>query len=250
LLERVIRETRDAGFQEEKYEALYLRLRWDSESLMSLVNKRVSHLIRRRYQPKSTVGWPDVFPSSIKSESFDHWLVSRTLYRPRDIIAFVNEIIHRGGSSGINIRVCDAAESIYSSKRLDALAQEWYTDTKFLKNLAGCLKGMPTTFALSEIPQKSIENALLEIASHSSDRHDVVVDLAMQATVSDLPTMKARIRLVALLFHWGVVGVKVEAHKRSLFAFRDEASLSQNLITDATRVTVAPVFHRELGIVP
>ncbi len=52
LLQRVISATRDSGFQAEKYEAMYLRLRWTEPQLIDLVTKRLTRLIKQRYTSK------------------------------------------------------------------------------------------------------------------------------------------------------------------------------------------------------
>lgn len=49
LLDKVIHSSREAGFQEEKYESLYLKLRWNKQQLFDLIEKRINHLIRSRY---------------------------------------------------------------------------------------------------------------------------------------------------------------------------------------------------------
>ncbi len=49
LIGRVFDLTRDAGFQEEKYEDLMLRIKWSSSDLENLLNKRIGLLVREHY---------------------------------------------------------------------------------------------------------------------------------------------------------------------------------------------------------
>jgi hypothetical protein len=51
LLDRVVRLTRDAGFQEEKYETLYLPIEWTKESLTGFLNARIDKLVKRATPP-------------------------------------------------------------------------------------------------------------------------------------------------------------------------------------------------------
>ena len=44
LIERVFDQTRDGGFQEEKYESYYARLKWDRDDLESVVSTRVNEV--------------------------------------------------------------------------------------------------------------------------------------------------------------------------------------------------------------
>jgi len=46
---RVLKETDQAGFQEEKYRSLYLPIRWTREQLADLLDARVSFMFKRKY---------------------------------------------------------------------------------------------------------------------------------------------------------------------------------------------------------
>ena len=54
LLERVFKRTRDAGFQEEKYDSLLLPIRWDGNDLIEVLNKRIARLVERFHNNIST----------------------------------------------------------------------------------------------------------------------------------------------------------------------------------------------------
>jgi hypothetical protein len=45
LLDKVIRVTGDAGFQEEKYESLYLPIEWSRDRLLELLDRRIDTLV-------------------------------------------------------------------------------------------------------------------------------------------------------------------------------------------------------------
>ena len=51
LIERVFRLVREtgAGFQEEKYQSLYLPLRWQRKKIIEILDKRIAKLVERRY---------------------------------------------------------------------------------------------------------------------------------------------------------------------------------------------------------
>lgn len=53
LLEKVILETRDSGFQSEKYEDYTIRLKWDATLLNELLNKRINYLFRKNIVRKT-----------------------------------------------------------------------------------------------------------------------------------------------------------------------------------------------------
>lgn len=89
LLRLVFDQTRGAGFQEEKYESLFLRLRWKPSQLRELVDLRIGMLVREQYTSKR-VAFNDIFRGEVRGESAFDYVVNRTLSRPRDVIAFVN----------------------------------------------------------------------------------------------------------------------------------------------------------------
>ena len=68
LLRLVLDQTRDAGFQEEKYESLFLRLRWKPAQLRELLDLRVSMLIREQYTTKR-VTFNDIFQERLEERA-------------------------------------------------------------------------------------------------------------------------------------------------------------------------------------
>ncbi len=99
LLQTVFERTRDAGFQEEKYQSLLLHLNWSPQYLEKMLDERVGILVSEQYT-KTPVKLRTIFPAHIGKESFIDYLVNRTLCRPRDAIAFVNECIRRAEGKG------------------------------------------------------------------------------------------------------------------------------------------------------
>ncbi len=124
LIDRVIRFTRDSGFQEEKYRSLQLTLKWSRNQLRELLDRRVNYLVKQRYTNKP-VGLEDVLPRSIDGIEAIQYMVDRTLMRPRELIEFFNECIeHAEGSPIITKQALLDAEEQYSKKRLRSLQDE------------------------------------------------------------------------------------------------------------------------------
>src|SRR5574340_128237 len=117
LLARVFEFTKDAGFQLEKYDNYLIKLRWTEEQLMDLLNKRINYELRHKYT-KQDVGFADIFPATIDNDSTEKYLLKRTLLRPRDCIAFVNDCFEAAaGETAITVDAVRKAEKEYSSKR-------------------------------------------------------------------------------------------------------------------------------------
>jgi hypothetical protein len=89
LLRRVFSATADAGFQEEKYQPLILRLRWNRSQIERLLDQRVATLVRQQYTARP-VRLKDLFPERVGKTLFLDYLMQRTAMRPRDAILFVN----------------------------------------------------------------------------------------------------------------------------------------------------------------
>ncbi len=92
LVDRVFSHTRDAGFQEEKYEGDIVRLHWSRENLVAVLDRRVEHLVRRSYT-SARVTHLDVMPKRVSGEKVTDFMLERTLMHPRDVIHFFNACI-------------------------------------------------------------------------------------------------------------------------------------------------------------
>ena len=64
LLDSVFRLVREAGagFQEEKYQSLYLPLQWSRKKITEILDKRVDALVARRYEKRRQVTHRDLLP--------------------------------------------------------------------------------------------------------------------------------------------------------------------------------------------
>ena len=108
LIERVFKLTRDTGFQEEKYESLYLPIEWNKHSLVDILDSRIDYLIRQRFT-KQKVTHKDLLPSKIEKKPPFEYIMARSMMRPRDIIMFFNLCINKAADQlkiGDYIRKC------------------------------------------------------------------------------------------------------------------------------------------------
>lgn len=155
LLDRVFKLTRDAGFQEEKYESLFLPLEWTRERLVEILDARINYLVRSRYTTQSVTN-KDILPKKIKGTQTIDYLLNRTLMRPRDIIVFFNKCIaHATDRPLITAQIVTEAEGEFSKDRLRALADEWHADYPNLIDCAMILKGKKSPFTVRDLPLKS-----------------------------------------------------------------------------------------------
>jgi hypothetical protein len=246
LLERVIRLTRDEGFQEEKYNALLLSLRWSSGQLLSILDRRIDHLIRSRYTTK-TVTYKEVLPHKVGKLTIDEYLIQRTLARPRDIIAFFNICLEKSSDRpDISSSILREAEGEHSRARLRSLADEWYGDyPELMTAVENVLKRRSITFRVSTILESEVRTLCLEIASLHCNATTEIATQAMAVYEEKLDPNTFKSFLISVFYRVGLVGLKTETYLPLRYSFDNQ--LSEAEIRPDTIVTIHPVFCRVLG---
>jgi hypothetical protein len=158
LLHRVITETKDAGFQEEKYESLYLKIQWKPRNIEEMLNARVQYMFQKQYT-REEVCLKDIMPTNqIEQRTAIEYKIDRTLLRPREVILFVNECIERSeGSSKVKLNVIKSAEVAYSQQRLRSLYDEWRVDYPALRCYLNILKSRLPQLRFDEIRDEDLE---------------------------------------------------------------------------------------------
>lgn len=120
------------GGQEEKFRALTLTMRWTKNELVELLDQRAS-AAAAQHSMSGPVSINDFLPNpnNTRGDALSH-ILDRTLMRPRDAIAYLNECFaNASGKPRLTWDIINAAERSYSHKRLLALRDEWratYTD--------------------------------------------------------------------------------------------------------------------------
>lgn len=162
LLDTVFRETRDSGFQEEKFEAFFLRLMWDQSDIVDVMDRRIRKVFKDQYTKKE-VGFYDVFQNKVGSEQTDKYITDRIAGRPRDAILFLNFIFQEAaGKTLITKRVIQQAEVLYSASRAVSLCEEWNDRFPNLHLYLKTLKGLNSRFLIADMPLASLNNLLLD----------------------------------------------------------------------------------------
>lgn len=249
LLDRVLRLARGPGFQEEKYESLYLDLNWTKEQLTALLDARIDRLIRQEYTTQH-VAHDHLLPHSINKKSGIDYFLERTLMRPRDVVMFFNACIRQAQNNPqITPQMLKEAEGEYSRQRLRSIADEWIADYPYLMQIFGLLKGKPASFNLDAI----LDEECVDLAIHlmSEERKEEELSFALNEIGKDLDNTKSFRRwIVAVLYRVGVVGLKLESFESVVWSISGRRSISVSEIAPTARLTVHPCFWRSLGINP
>jgi len=257
LLASVLETTRDSGFQEEKFEDFFLRLKWADAQLKMLVTQRVSELVKSKYTSK-TIGFYDIFTRSVRKLDTLEYIVKRTLKRPRDMILFVNDCFEEAsGKTEIPPSMVQQAELKYSNGRLDSIAQEWFANYPQLKTHIEFLKGMKSRFTIRDIPVANINDYLLGLYRFEGKEQDEItaagLKLAHNGGVESSGQALAFLRiLVPVLYKVGVVGIKRPTQGRVIFSDQPSASALAETVEPEYSIGIHPIMYGalETRIVP
>ena len=251
LLEKVIFETKDAGFQSEKYEDYIVRLKWDSTLLKQLVNKRINFLFKRKYNQQN-ITFEDVFAENVanKGGNFSA-ILERSLYRPRDIINFVNICLETSeGVAMVSRKSFGQAEKVYSDNRLTAMTEEWQNAITGAGSLLALLKGSREVFHLSELCTSSLLDRLVHnFPEFRSQRKDEFWQMVEEATVKSIDPLILACALIKHLHLMGAIGVKYDPSLPYQFFYQNQKPILSGQLSMETKIRVHKMLHPALGIV-
>ena len=251
LLEKVVLETRDSGFQSEKYEDYIIRLKWDSTQLKSLINKRINFLFRRKYN-KQNVMFEDVFTEKLTNNGRTFpALLDKSLHRPRDIINFVNMCLEASeGTTAVSRTSFRQAERTYSANRLTAMIEEWQNVVPKAGPLINFLKGKRSSFPLSEFcTSKLLDDLVQHFPDPKYRQNDSLWNLVEDATSRSIEPFELACLLVEKLHLMGAIGVKFDPNLPYQYFYQTQKPLPTNHLDSETKIRVHPMIHSALGII-
>lgn len=247
LIDRVFRHTRDSGYQEEKYRSQFLQLSWTAEELESLLNCRIGLLVREQYTNEAVL-LRDLLPSKINREDPAKYILDRTLMRPRDAIAFLNECIRAAeGKATITQENVFTAEANYSSNRLRALADEWNVDYKNLIEMSFLLKKFPAHFKVHDIYADHFNRFALDFLTANGRVQDEIYELIALGFNDSTQLEHTLYALLRILYRVGIVGVKPESYMKTYWSFTADKLVTSENNPEST-YSIYPAFFRVLGV--
>jgi hypothetical protein len=250
LLNKVIYSGRELGFQEEKYESLYMLLKWNKKQLLELIEKRINFLVKRRYT-NATISLQDLFPVKIDGRPFIDYITERTFLRPRDIILFINECINSSSEqSTITAHNVKLAEESYSYKRLQSLATEWYMVYPNFMDVVQIFYGMEEHFEVGKVT----ENLFLEQYDNlfscidKSDVKDPLLILMDKMFTSGGNFSSSRGSILKSFYQTGLIGLKLGPTSSVSWSHESKIQISIGQIKPSSKIYIHPMFYRALGI--
>jgi hypothetical protein len=250
LIDRVIRLSRDAGFQEEKYESLYFDLTWTRGQLLQLLDARIDRLVKQRYTVQR-VTHKDLLPAFVDKKPGIDYMLERTLMRPRDIIMFFNACIRQATDNPqITPQMLKEAEGEYSRSRLRSLADEWSADFPDLLRCVELLKNRHPTFPLSDFSDEECLDLTICLLDQNHHRTDELSETLRMVEKDPSTTDSLRRLLASTMYRVGIVGLKLESYDSVVWSTGGRRSVSAAEIGAGVRLSVHPCFWRSLGINP
>lgn len=135
--------------QREKLRPYVTEISWSPFDLQRLIERR----LRTFWNMPNEDVW-SMFPDSIKGVPTYKYLITRTMWRPRDIINFVNLCIaesQKRSATTILVQHVLDAEAIYSRQRTEALIDEWKYVYRELPGWIDSFAGTRRVFKPSDI---------------------------------------------------------------------------------------------------
>lgn len=180
--------------------------------------------------------------------------MTKTLRRPRDLIAFVNRVLtdNEGVALPLPARVVTKSEPVYSIERLRALEDEWRSCHPLVKIYLKAIQGLATTNSLASLDENRMFALIYEISELQRDSQDDVERMGGTVYERDkaLKIQKLAKVLIATLYKFGVVGVKLSATQGYAFSYEQRATIEDGEIGDDSRFTIHPMLVPALGIHP
>ena len=236
--------------QLEKNEDYIVKIKWTKEQLWELVEKRIGYLYKWKYT-KENVHFVDLFKTSYDNKKRAWaYMLERSLYRPRDVIKYVNFCFQSAeGKSEISKTDFSNAEKTYSDDRLEALISEWHPVFSGIEILLQQLRGKATYFSVNEYcHSRFVEDIALQFAEKSSSQKDPLWKQLEDATKASgyadpLEFAKEFFHRLHLV---GAVGLKLSSASAWHWIHTTHKPVSKHSIGSDTKVTIHPMFWRSL----
>lgn len=173
------------------------------------------------------------------------YLADRTLYRPRDAIAFVNEcLVKSEGKQAITATSIQQAEIEHSTKRVRALEFEWITHYPKLSDYFSLIERQPDSFKISLISKDKVEAYAL---SHMDNKSNDPLDQASTKFINGGSIHAFATILVKCLYHIGVIGIKTDSFSPIRWSYMEGVSPSEGQIKPNSTIYIHPMIWNRVG---
>lgn len=229
--------SRHEGGQREKFKPLYANMKWDEEDLKKLIDKRLKHITDQNLNIKNAF-----FETRRTNHTGIEYVLQRTFMRPRDVISFINHALENANSkTHFTKDILHKAEVPYSVDRFEALEDEWRENYGEIRPICLFLNGIQDGFRLRALNEDHFSDVYLD------DGHEKVFKGNLLEAINDWKKEKINFivfskRIIYLLFHIGIIGVKKGPTFPTVF-FYDDLAIKKEDISNNNRFYVHPSLY-------
>lgn len=221
-------------------------IEWDEPKLLELIARRIGKMFPEMTSLNFTDRWNKLFQETLEyrqTNSFNY-IVDRTLYRPREIIQFCNDVAE-GAASPLNsvkvpfgYSIIAESEYRYSQGRLQDICSEYRFQYPALQSVLETFRGLTYNFTRQELERhllKVICNELPVPASARAWCEQLDIDQLIEA-----------LWLIGFLRALAVGGIR--ARRRSGSTYLGSYQISTLNLKNTERFQVHPMFRSFLGM--
>lgn len=245
---KIFKKNSSRGVQREKYQHLNLKIEWEKEDLKKIINKRLEVFMKGIYTNASPT-IDEILPEIVENTTTGfEYILERTLFRPRDVIAFFNLLITKSnGKTNIEKDTIKNSEMEYSNGRLDALNDEWLDNFGNIKVLYSFLKKQPSSFTYQEI-EDVVEKYFYE--QISSDK----IDELSQDISHYFKTYREKMKeiplkeILVILYEIGFIGIRISPESKINYMVNSTDFIEEDDLEPASKFYVHKMLRKALRI--
>ena len=217
------------GGQEEKFRALTLMIRWTPNELIEMLSER-ARAAAEEYSVAGLGSIDDLVPhaNNTRGSALDY-IIDRTLMRPRDAIAYLNECLTlASGKPKLTWDLIHTAERSYSYKRLLALRDEWKSTFPDIDQVFMKFRQAPAIMS-KKVLTKILDDAILLMADRNFRGVVWMTELSQPLWSGGDDSWEDTYHpIFRLLFNLGFIGCKVPK-SNSVVYINDEPEFAERV---------------------
>ena len=225
----------------QKVRDIIVNLEWDETKLLELIGRRISKVFPETKNNSYDERWGKIFSTTLdyrQTKSFNY-IVDRTLYRPREIIQFCNDVSEQATTDiPFNYKQIAEAEYSYSESRLKDICGEYRFQYPGIQSVMETFRGLSYN-----LPRDFLEEHVLSILIG-----ELPIDSNARTWCEDIDPEK----LINIFWTIGFIRAQavggVKARRRSGSSYLGSHQISSLNLRNIQRFHVHPMFRSYLGM--
>ncbi len=241
-----------SGGQEEKVRGLALHMRWTRNDLRSLLESR-AQAASQAYRMQPPMVLADMLPRTTKGDGHPvEYVLDRTLMRPRDAIAFMNEAVRlASGHNRITWTMLHLAEKTFSEERLLALRDEWKAPYRDIDKVLLQFRDKPASMTKPELALVLDDVAMLigDAAFKGRAWMEPMFRLLWAPGSQEITWEETYGPIVDLLYNISFLGIAAGPHAKPSYSYEGTSPQRATAeLMESTVFKIHPMFSRGLEV--